>query len=71
MMLDDEALEPLDVVRQCVDVEHARIIRAALKVRTGLCMFIVVLCVVGLTSADCDRTVPLYTARVGCVLSGS
>jgi hypothetical protein len=34
VMLDHEALEPLHIVRQCVDVEHARIIRAALEVRT-------------------------------------
>src|ERR1700723_97477 len=29
-MLDDEALEPLHIIRQCADVEHPWIIRAAL-----------------------------------------
>jgi hypothetical protein len=30
VMLDEEAFEPLHIVRQCVDVEHAWIIRVAL-----------------------------------------
>jgi hypothetical protein len=60
VMLDDEALEPLDVVRQCVNLEHARIIRAALQMRTQFMRVIVIFVVVGLTSRTATGRCPLH-----------
>jgi hypothetical protein len=44
VVFDDEALEPLYIVRQCVDIEHAYIIRAALNMRTGSVCFLLLVC---------------------------